>query len=63
MNRHIHEIRKRLVEQRRRLHHNHTQHQLLSERATTQTALDQGASDAGVSFLNPDEGSVNQLMN
>jgi hypothetical protein len=63
MNRHIHEIRKRLVEQRRRLHHNHTQHQLLSEGTTTQTALDQGASGAGVSFVNSNERSVYQVMN
>jgi hypothetical protein len=63
MNRHIHEIRKRLAEQRRRLQHNHTQPQSLSEGTTTQTALDQGASGAGASFLNSDKASVYQVMN
>jgi hypothetical protein len=34
MNRHIHEIRKRLAEQRRLSHHNHTHHQLIGEATT-----------------------------
>ena len=34
MNRHIHEIRKRLAEQRRLSHHNHAHHQLIGEATT-----------------------------
>ena len=34
MNRHIHEIRRRLAEQRRLSHHNHTHHQLGGETTT-----------------------------
>jgi len=36
MKRHIHEIRKRLAEQRRLLHHNHSHHQLIGETTTMQ---------------------------